>query len=93
MKSDDFSIPGQKSTVHVCEAISFIPPFASVTVTNASLEMQFDPPFWGNGLSHTLILELLPSPQDAEHALQSFQDPQSPSTNVQRYDPYVDIHI
>mgnify|MGYP007048595103 CR=1 FL=1 len=69
-------------TTQFFEAISFIPPFASILNTNESSEVQSEPPYWGDGLSHILILDLCPPPQDAEHVLQSLQIPQLPSTNT-----------
>ena len=85
IKPCDCTVPGQYLTTQFFEAISFIPPFASILNTNESSEMQSEPPYWGDGLSHILILVLLPSPQDSEQELQSPQIPQLPSTSAQMY--------
>ena len=78
-------VPGQMPLIQFWEAISFNPPFTSVLDKKSSFKTQFEPPYCGEGLSHILILEYLPSPQDVEHVLQSLQAPQLPSTNVQIY--------
>ena len=69
--------------IHSCDVISFIPPLASVSDTKESFKWQVDPPYCGDGLSHSLILDTLPSPHDAEHVLQLLQGPQLPSTEKQ----------
>ena len=80
------SIPGQYLLIHSCEDISFIPPFASVSETKKSFKGQVDPPYWGDGLSHSLILDFRPSPHDAEHVLQWLHAPQLPSTKKENYE-------
>ena len=80
------SIPGQYLLIHSCEYISFIPPFASVSETKKSFKGQVDPPYWGDGLSHSLILDFRPSPHDAEHVLQWLHAPQLPSTEKENYE-------
>ena len=66
--------------IHFCDIISFIPPFTSVSDTKESFKGQVDPPYCGEGLSHSLILDTLPFPHDAEHVLQLLHVPQPPST-------------
>ena len=79
--------------MQVCEAISFIPPISLIIETWELSSMQLDPPFWGKGLSHTLILERLPSPQVTGQEPQSLQVPQPPSTYVQMYEYSHKIYI
>ena len=72
--------------IHFCDIISFIPPFTSVSDTKESFKGQVDPPCCGDGLSHNLILDILPSPHDAEHVLQWLHVPQLPSTAKESYE-------
>ena len=72
--------------IHSCDVISFIPPFTSVSDTKESFRGQVDPPCWGDGLSHSLILDFLPSPHDAEHVLQPLHVPHLPSTIKDSYE-------
>ena len=75
------TVPGQCLTVHFSEEVCFIPPFPSVYDWKVELKVQLDPPYWGKGSSHILILDLVPSPQVSEHGLQFLQAPQRPSTS------------
>ena len=66
--------------IQSCDVISFLPPLTSVTDTKESFKGQVDPPYCGDGLSHSLILDFLASPHDAEHLLHWPHGPQLPST-------------
>ena len=79
------NLPGQCLIKQCCEEISLTPPFASVISTKEPFQWQLDPPYWGKGLSHVLILDILPSPHVSEHVLQWLQTPQSPSTEMKNH--------
>lgn len=59
-------IPGQLLPVHVRDS--------------SDLPLQVDPPNIGKGLSHGLVLFLVPDPQVELHDVQEDHDPQCPST-------------
>ena len=45
-------------------------------------EVHSKPPYWGDGLSQTLVLLRPPPPQVTEQAAQAPQAPQPPSTII-----------